>query len=354
MFKDFTSPTANSKSTCMLNSSQASSTHLSLDNQKRLYSPQVSHPLPMNTQLSNQIMSMFAPYTQSPLFPMTQETSYNYTLQQKLQATKQKLKQNSIKPKAEPKRSILSKIDKSDIHRLQNGIQKKSSILKTSIESKIVRNSKLTNNNPTINPKTNCLELCKSLNISQNMLNEIKSSHNLDSNVEINKLPNSIDQSQKQKPNNSSLIKQKTVKHSIAAKLLAMDKSKLTITPKTTSSRNPKSVYIDLDSAAEQARLKSTILHNKSPEIKKTTTVSLSPAMLLSSCPGLSITPVVNPNDNRKANETSLASNHVQNLPTISTNFNLEQFRHLGNSLTITKSEKNGNTKTKPELILID
>jgi len=337
----------------MLNSSQASSTQLSLENQKRLYSPQVSHPLPMNTQLSNQIMSMFAPYTQSPLFPMTQETSYNYTLQQKLQATKQKLKRNSIKPKAEPKRSIISKIDKLDIHQVPNGKQKKSSILKTSIESKIVRNPKLTNNNPTKNPKTNGLELCKSLNISQNMLNEIKSSHNLDSNIEINKLPNSIDQSQKQKPNNSSSIKQKTVKHSIAATLLAIDKSK-PIMPKTTSSRNPKSVYIDLDSAAEQARLKSTILHSKTPEIKKTTTVSLSPAMLLSSCPGLSITPVVNPNDNRKANETSLVSNHVQNIPTITKNFNLEQFKHLGNSLTITKSEKNGNKKTKPELILID
>jgi len=308
----------------------------------------------MNTQLSNQIMSMFAPYTQSPLFPMTQETSYNYTLQQKLQATKQKLKRNSIKPKTESKRSIISKIDKSDIHRLPIGKQKKSYSLKTTIESKIMRNSKLPNNKPTKRPKTNHLELGKSLNNSQNILDKIKSSHDLDSNVEINKLPNSIEQSQKQKSNNLSSIKQKAVKHSMATTLLAIDKSKLTIMTKTTSSRNPKSVYIDLDSAAEQARLKSTILHNKSPEIKKTTSVSLNPAMLLSSCPGLSITPVVNANDNRKANEISSASNHVQNIPTITKNFNLEQFKHLGHSLTITKSEKNVNKKTKPELILID
>jgi len=298
---------------------------------------------------------MFAPYTQSPLFPMTQETSYNYTLQQKLLATKQKLKKNSIKSKTESKRSPISKTDKiSDVHRLPNSKLKKSSSIKVSIESKIVQCSKLSNNKPTKRPKTNHLELCKSLNISHNTLNELKSSQNLDSIVEINKLSNSIGQSQKQKPNNLSSVKQKAVKHAMAATLLTIDKSKPTITTKPTSSRNPKSVYIDLDSAAEQARLKSTILHNKSPEVKKTATVSLSPAMLLSSCPGLSITPVVNTNDNRKANETSLASRHVQNIQTITKNFNFEQFQHLGNSLTITKSEKNVNKKSKPELILID
>lgn len=347
---DLTSPIANPKSTCVLNPSQTLSTQISLENQKRLYSPQVSHPLPMNTQLSNQIMSMFAPYTQSPLFPMTQETSYNYTLQQKLLATKQKLKKNSNKPKAESKRSAISKTDKSD--RLPNGKPKKSSSIKISIESKIVRNSKLPNNKSTKRPKTTRLELCKSLNIPHNTLNELKSPHNLDSIVEINKLPNSIGQSQK--PNNLSSVKQKAIKHTTATTLLAVDKSKPTIMTKPTSSRNPKSVYIDLDSAAEQARLKSTILHNKSPEVKKTATVSLNPAMLLSSCPGLSITPVVNANDNRKAIETSLASRHVQNVQTITNNFNFEQFQHLGNSLTITKSEKNVNKKSKPELILID
>lgn len=329
---------------------------MSLENQKQLYSPQVSHPLPMNTQLSNQIMSMFAPYTQSPLFPMTQETSYNYTLQQKLQATKQKLKKNSNnKPKAESKRSTISKTDKSDAHRLPNGKQKKSSSVKISIESKIVRNSKLFNNKSTKKPKSNRLEPCKSLNISHNTHNELKPSHNLDSIVEINKLPYNIVQPQKQKPNNLSLVKQKAVKQTMASTLLTMDKSKPTIMMKPTNSHNPKSVYIDLDCAAEQARLKSTILQNKSPEIKKTATVSLSPAMLLSSCPGLSITPVVNANDNRKATETSLASRHVQNIPTITQNFNFEQFQHLSNSsLTITKSEKNFNKKSKPELILID
>lgn len=325
---------------------------MSLENQKRLYSPQVSHPLPMNTQLSNQIMSMFAPYTQSPLFPMTQETSYNYTLQQKLQATKQKLKKNSNKPKTESKRS---KTDKLDSHRLPNGKQKKSSSVKISIDSKIVRNSKLSNNKSTKKPKTNRLEPCKSLNISHNTQNELKPSHNLNSIAEINKLPYNIVQPQKQKPNNLSLVKQKAVKQTMASTFLTMDKSKPTIMMKPTNSRNPKSVYIDLDCAAEQARLKSTIFQNKSPEIKKTATVSLSPAMLLSSCPGLSITPVVNTNDNRKTTETSLASRHVQNIPTITQNFNFEQFQHLSNSsLTITKSEKNFNKKSKPELILID
>jgi len=324
---------------------------MTLENQKRLYSPQVSHPLPMNTQLSNQIMSMFAPYTQSPLFPMSQQTSYNYTLQQKLQATKQKLKKNSNKPKAESKRS---KTEKLDVHRLPNGKQKKSSSIKVSIDSKIVRNSKLSNNKPTKKTKTNHLELCKTLNISHNAQNELKPSHNLDSIVEINKLPNDIGQSQKQKPNNLSSIKQKAVKQAMSSTLLTVEKSKPTVMMKPTNSRNPKSVYIDLDSVAEQARLKSTILQNKSPEIKKTATVSLSPAMLLSSCPGLSITPVVNANDNRKANETSLASRHVQNIPTITQNFNFEKFQHLNNSLTITKSEKNVNKKSKPELILLD
>ncbi|CAH1731820.1 unnamed protein product [Aphis gossypii] len=332
---DFTSPIANSKSTSILNSSQTLSTQMSIENQKRLYSPQVSHALPLNTQLSNQIMSMFAPYTQSPLmYPINQETSYNYTLQQKLQATKQKLKKPINKPKAETKRSTNSKTEKSDAHRLPNK-PKKSTSIKTSIDSKIVRNPKLSINKPTKRPKINRLELSKTLNISHSTPNELKTSHNLDSILEINKLSNSISQSQNQKPNNLSSDKPKAVKHSMAATLVPM-------------------VYIDLDSAAEQARLKSTILQNKNPETKKTATVPLSPAMLLSSCPGLSITPVVNTNDNRKPNETLLASHHVQNITTTSKNFNFEQLQHLGNSLTITKSEKNTNKKSKPELILID
>lgn len=327
---------------------------MSIENQKRLYSPQVSHALPLNTQLSNQIMSMFAPYTQSPLmYPINQETSYNYTLQQKLQATKQKLKKPINKPKAETKRSTNSKTEKSDAHRLPNK-PKKSTSIKTSIDSKIVRNPKLSINKPTKRPKINRLELSKTLNISHSTPNELKTSHNLDSILEINKLSNSISQSQNQKPNNLSSDKPKAVKHSMAATLVPMGKSKPTMMTKTTSSRNPKSVYIDLDSAAEQARLKSTILQNKNPETKKTATVPLSPAMLLSSCPGLSITPVVNTNDNRKPNETLLASHHVQNITTTSKNFNFEQLQHLGNSLTITKSEKNTNKKSKPELILID
>ncbi|XP_027850821.2 calcineurin-binding protein cabin-1-like [Aphis gossypii] len=351
---DFTSPIANSKSTSILNSSQTLSTQMSIENQKRLYSPQVSHALPLNTQLSNQIMSMFAPYTQSPLmYPINQETSYNYTLQQKLQATKQKLKKPINKPKAETKRSTNSKTEKSDAHRLPNK-PKKSTSIKTSIDSKIVRNPKLSINKPTKRPKINRLELSKTLNISHSTPNELKTSHNLDSILEINKLSNSISQSQNQKPNNLSSDKPKAVKHSMAATLVPMGKSKPTMMTKTTSSRNPKSVYIDLDSAAEQARLKSTILQNKNPETKKTATVPLSPAMLLSSCPGLSITPVVNTNDNRKPNETLLASHHVQNITTTSKNFNFEQLQHLGNSLTITKSEKNTNKKSKPELILID
>uniref|UniRef100_A0A2H8TCI2 Calcineurin-binding protein cabin-1 n=2 Tax=Melanaphis sacchari TaxID=742174 RepID=A0A2H8TCI2_9HEMI len=351
---DLTSPIPNSKSTSTLNSSQALSTQMSLENQKRLYSPQVSHALPLNTQLSNQIMSRFAPYTQSPLmFPMTQETSYNYTLQQKLQATKQILKRNNSKPKAE-KRSASSKTDKLDTNRLSSGKQKKNINLKINIDSKIIRNSKLSINKPTKRSKTNRLELSKPLNISHNTPNELKSSHNLDSISEINTPPNSMGQSQKQKPNISSSDILKNVKHPMISTLLAMDKSKPTLKTKTTSSRNPKSVYIDLDSATEQARLKSTIFQNKSPEVKKTAIVPLSPAMLLSSCPGLSITPVVNTNDNRKANETSLASCHVQNITKTTKNFNFEQLQHLSNSLTITKSEKNVNKKSKPELILID
>lgn len=298
---------------------------------------------------------MFAPYTQSPLmYPMNQETSHDYTLKQKLQATKQKLKKPINKPKAETKRSTNFKTEKSDAHRLPNK-PKKSTSINTSIDLKIGRNPKLSINKPTKRPKINRLELSKTLNISHSTPNELKTSHNLDSILEINKLSNSISQSQNQKPNDLSSDKPKAVKHSMATTLVAMGKSKPTMmTSSSTSSHNPKSVYIDLDSAAEQARLKSTILQNKNPETKKTATVPLSPAMLLSSCPGLSITPVVNTNDNRKANETLLASRHVQNITTTSANFNFEQLQHLGSSLTITKSEKNINKKSKPELILID
>lgn len=328
--------------------------------------PQVSQPLSLN---SHEIMlkSMLNPYTQSSFKnPLPLSTSTSYTLQQKLQATKQKLKQNNNKHKTETKRSLGCKEDKAETHQSAIGRPNKYSNNK-SIEPKTgriqkpykIKSTKLHNDN---------LELNKSLNISLNKFNE--SIPILDLPIEINKIPNhsfntfSQHTSLAQKPKSNKISSDKSkvspIKQAMATLTtstgLAISKVKPTMTTKTTSPRNPKSVYIDLDCAAEQARLKSTILQNKTPEKKSTVPITLNPAMLLSSCPGLSITPIIKTtenNINRPAKELS-TSRPIKNNSVQSKIYNFEQLQQLSNSFTITKTEKNDNKKPAPAVILLD
>lgn len=350
------------KSVYELGTTKSMSNSLSLDTQNQLY----SHQLPMNTELSNQIMSMLAPYSQSPLlFPMPMETcNYNYTLQQKLQATKQKLKRNNSKEKLESKRSTSNKADKSDTNRLTNGRSKKNTGNKSGGEIKNAKNFKSVHGVKTTKiPKSDRLELGKSSN--EKKPKELKLFPCPDPVVEINKLPsannacNSFSEeftpiagpSQNSKSIEMSYEKPNeilTAQQAIASTgSVSVSKVKLPVAAKMAGSR--KSVYIDLDCAAEQARLKSSILQNKSPEKKNTAPVSLNPAMLLSSCPGLSITPIVN-----EMSVLHPTQNTSTTMPPPSNNFNFKQLQHLGNSLTITKTEKNGSKKSSPELILLD
>lgn len=314
-------------------------------------------------------MSLLAPCTQSPLmFPMSLEPcNYNITLQQKLLATKQKLKRSNSKQKIETKRSTSSKDkDRTDSGQLSNGKPKKSSSNKSN-ELKIVRNQKPSNIVKLLKQMKSgrIAELDKPANI---LTNKSKSHHNLDSVVDFSKvIHHSIGFKRSEaapspplKPNKTPSDKPKTtaVRPSATLTGVTVNNAKPSVLISTTSPRNSKSVYIDLDSAAEQARLKSTILQNKNPEKKNTAPVALSPAILLS-CPGLSITPVVNTTNDNTGRKTAMinepsTSRQVSNVPT-SKNFNFEQLQQLGNSLTITKSEKNGSKKqTAPELILID
>lgn len=303
-------------------------------------------------------MSLLAPCKQSPLmFPMSLEPcNYNITLQQKLLATKQKLKRSNSKQKIETKRTSSIK-DRIEHGQLSNGRPKKNSTNKSS-ELKIVKNQK----------SSNIIKAVKQMKSGGTAeLDKSKSHHNFDSIVDFSKvIHHSIGfkfgeatppPSLKSNKTSSDKLKSSTVKQTATATSVAVSNVKPTVSTKTASSRNSKSVYIDLDSAAEQARLKSTILQNKNPEKKNSAPVSLSPAILLSSCPGLSITPVVNTmNDNSgRKNATINDQSTSRQIPNVSTskNFNFEQLQQLGNSLTITKSEKS-KKQTAPELILID
>lgn len=328
-----------------VSTSQPVSTPLTIETQNSLNSQQISHPLPLNPQerMSNQIISMLDPYAQSPLmFSIPQEMhSYTYSLQQKLQATKQKLKRNNIQ-KIEKRINNL----KSDISRLPYGRPKKSSSIKSN-EFKVLQNHKSPSMKSVNQPRSDSLEFDKSSIISHKF-NE--STHNFGSAVEVIKLPpNNVYKkigeatSSTQKPNKTPYDKPKVanVKQTMAELGIVMSKVKPTSTMKTTiNPHNQKSVYIDLDSVVEQVRLKSTIVQNKSQEKKMISSVPLNPAMLLSSCPGLSITPIVNTkNTNHHVKEPS-KSCQIQNTSTKPMSINLEQLHHLGNSLTITKAEQ--------------
>lgn len=306
---------------------------------------------------------MLAPYSQSPLrFPMTLGTcSYAYTLQQKLLTTKQKLKRNNNNNKIESKQSVSYKMNNTDTEK-----PKKNNFNNWNNELNIIQNQKTSNIKQTKQPKNNCLELDRSLNYSPSKLNDLKSINKLDLAIEINKLPNnlcvkfretSLVQNTKSNKLPSNKPKASTVKHVLAAAGVAIRKTKPTMTLKTSNPCSSKSVYIDLDSAAEQARLKFSMCQNKDLGEESITPLPLSPAMLLSSCPGLSITPINNKNNdntNSKPNNQPSISHQIQNPLTTSNNFNFEQLQHLGNNLIITKAEKISNKKSKPELIIID
>lgn len=305
---------------------------------------------------------MLVPYSQSPLmYPLPLETcSYAYTLQQKLQATKQKLKRSNNKQKIESKRSSNNKGDKVDFNRSMSFKPKKNiSNNKYSnlgngkdLKSKSLKSSANATKQTT---KIDHLEhsSSKALHISSNNLNDIKLNKNLKSVeiVEISKLPKNVNNkfnatfSPVQNPKGLKTYASKP--KTSAVKMLSngnVNNVKSIATKKTNMARNTKmyTKYIDLDSAAEQARLKSTIFQNKSPEKKCTIPVSLNPAMLLSTCPGLSITPVLNANDNnvhRTVVDEQSASHQIR---TNLNSFSFEQqFQRLSNSLTITKSENN-------------
>lgn len=299
--------------------------------------------------------------------PLPLNTSTSYTLQQKLQATKQKLKQNNNKQKTETKRSIGCKGDKTDMHQSTIGRPYKYSSNKNS-EPKIGQTQKSYKTKSTKLYNNDNIELNKSLNVSFNKFNE--SIPCLDSSIEINKVPNhsyntfSQHASFAQKKKSNKMFPDKSKVSAIDQSLvtlttstgLAISKVKPAMTTtKTTTSHNPKSVYIDLDCADEQARLKSTILQNKTPEKKSSVPITLNPALLISSCPGLSITPIIKTtnNINRQVNEPS-TSRQTKKIPVKPKIYNLEQLQQLSNSFSITKTEKNDNKKTAPELILID
>lgn len=317
---------------------------------KQLYSNKTSYSSPLqNTQ---EIMSMLAPLKHSPpVFPLSLEpSSYTNTLQQKLQATKQKLKRNNTKQKVELKRLTNNKLVKS-IHSLPSSKPIKTSTNKNT-NSKTLLNNKSLNVKPTKQYKNNNLELNAFLNTSHKEFEE--PTYNLDSAVEIKMLPDKFIKAplltQKSKIINKP--KSTTFKQGMIAAGVSISKVEPSTMIKTKMiPQKSKSVYINLDSAAEQARLKSTILI-KGVEKKKTASLPLDPAILLSSCPGLSITPIVSSNDNISYQLKEQKVSHQIQTPTAkSKNCN---FEHLSNSVTITKTEKNSNKKSSTEVILID
>lgn len=338
---------ANSKHTNKTDHSQTTSTQCASESQKctkQLHSNRTSYSSPLqNTQ---EIMSMLTPLKHSsPMFPLALEpSSYTNTLQQKLQATKQKLKRNNTKQKGEIKRLTNNKLVKS-INNLPTSKPIKTSNKNTN--SKTVSFKKSLNVKPTKQCKNNNLELNAFLNTSHNEFEG--PTYNLDSAVEIKMLPDKFIKTPllTQKSKTTSKPKSTTIKQGMMAAGVSISKVEPSTVIKTKMiPQKSKSVYINLDSAAEQARLKSTIL-NKNVEKKKTASLPLDPALLLSSCPGLSITPIVNSNDNISYQ----MKERIQTPITKSKNGN---FEHLSNSVTITKTEKNSNKKSLTEVILID
>lgn len=289
-------------------------------------------------QNTQEIMSILTPCnnSSSSIFPLSLETcSYSNTLQQKLLATKQKLKRISVKQKTELKRSTINKLVKGT-NNSPNSKPVKNSINKSN-ESIILRPEKFPK--PMKELKSNNLELKNFLNPAH--INFNQSVQNLNSPIEIKMLPDKLTNvmSSTSKSKISDNLKLKSIKQGMMTSGVTISKVESSSTSKSKHfPQNPKSVYINLDSAIEQARLKSTILQNNSFKNKKTKPVPLTPAMLVSSCPGLSITPIVN-----TINKTSYGPNNlstscqIQNTTTKTKKCN---FEHLGNSVTITKAEK--------------
>lgn len=175
--------------------------------------------------------------------------------------------------------------------------------------------------------KINSLEINNFLNPA--LVNFNHSLQNLNSPVEIKLLPDkkstNVMSLSTAKPKISDKLKPTTIKPSMITSGVTISKIESSSTTKSNIySQSPKSVCINLDSAVKQSHLKSTLLKKNSFENKKTTSVFPTPAMLLSSCPGLSITPILNTNNT--------------NTGTKMKSCNVEQ---LGNSVTITTIDKN-------------
>lgn len=289
-------------------------------------------------QNTQEIMSILTPSnnSSSSIFPLSLETcSYSNTLQQKLLATKQKLKRIGTKQKTELKRSTFNKLAKST-NNLPNIKLVKNSINKNN-ESIMLGPEKLPKSMKEL--KSNNLELNNFLNPAHVNFNQ--SVQNSNSPIEIKMLPDKLTNamSSASKSKSSDNFKFKTIKQGMMTSGVTISKVESSSLSKSKNfPQIPKSVYINLDSAVEQARLKSTILQNNGFENKKTKPVSLTPAMLLSSCPGLSITPIVNTNHKTNYGPNKLSTScQIQNTTTKTKKCN---FEHFGNSVTITKAEK--------------
>lgn len=156
-------------------------------------------------------------------------------------------------------------------------------------------------------PKKLCFKLESSI-VSLNTFNE--SVHNLDSAIEIIKLPINNDIScNKYREDSSS---QKT-------SAITTDINSFKITPPkimTIDSHNLKSMCINLDSKAEHTRIKSSTLQHKDSE-KINIPIMSNPSNIFS-CPDLSITPIVNANC--QINEPSSMSHQIKNIQTKSKN----------------------------------
>jgi len=174
------------------------------------------------------------------------------------------------------------------------------------------------------------LKIDKTSIIPSNKINE--SVHNSDSAIEIIKLPssNNISYNKYNKIYSSSKHNEILSSHSKAS-AIKQNPDCAIIANKTICSRNLKTVCINLDSGAEKARSKPSVLQNNDRDRKMTAPVILNSGIIL---PGLSITPIVHPN--HQANEPSTSHQVHRNVPTKSKSFNFER---LANILNITNTD---------------
>jgi len=288
-------------------------------------------------QSTQEIMSVLASCSKnsSSVFPLSLEKcSYSNTSPKKLAAKEQKLKEINNKQKTKLKRLTNNKLVKIN-NNLPNSKPVKNSINKSN-ESKIVLPEKLPD--PTKELRHNNLNPNNFLNSTHNNFDHFV--QNLDSPVEIIRLPNKMSNvmSLALKSKISDKLKPATIKPDMVTSEITISKVEPSSTTKSKIlSQKSESITFNLDSAVKLTRPKSTILQNYGLKNEKTTPVPITPAMLLSSCPGITIVPVVSTNNkiNFGPNEFSMSS-QIQDTSKIK-NCDLE---HFVNSVTINKVER--------------